>query len=81
MKYFVMLLLCFALMSSLPLLWNQFSFIEAGFPFPFLDKMYLETTAGSGLSVSFIILNLVYDLVIFALFVGTFTYIRKYIKN
>jgi len=81
MKYFVIFILSFVLVSVLPFLWNQFSFVEAGFPFTYLKKTNYEGETGGGFMISFVLLNLAYDLVIAAIFVWILSYIRPYIKN
>jgi hypothetical protein len=67
MKFFITFILCFLLMSALPILWNQFSFVEAGFPFPYLFKKSIETAEMSALSISSRPLYLLYDLLIAAI--------------
>ncbi|MGY4383473.1 hypothetical protein ACVWYN_000492 [Pedobacter sp. UYP24] len=64
MKFFPVFILSFLLLSLLPFIWNQFSFIEAGFPFPYLEKVSYVGSSGTGTRVSFIVLNLVYDLIL-----------------
>jgi hypothetical protein len=81
MKYFVIFIFAFLLVSVLPFLWNQFSFVEAGFPFTYLKKTNYEDAMGSSFMVSFVSSYLVYDLVIVGIFVWLLTYIRTYIKG
>ncbi|MEJ2902320.1 hypothetical protein WAE58_07780 [Pedobacter panaciterrae] len=81
MKYFLIGVLCFALMSALPLLWNHFSFVELGFLFPYLQKKTFEGVEGSSFMISFISLNLLYDLAIVAIFVWMLTYLKTATKN
>jgi hypothetical protein len=69
------------LISALPLLWNQFSFVEAGLPFSYMKISKLETADVSSFGVSFILRYLLYDLVIVAVFVWILTYFRKTIKK
>jgi len=54
-------------MSALPILWNQFSFVEAGFPFHYLFKKSIETAEVSATSISSRPVHLLYDLLIAAI--------------
>jgi hypothetical protein len=54
-------------MSALPILWNQFSFVEAGFPFVYLFKKNFDAADGSALIIGWRPLNLLYDQVIAAI--------------
>jgi len=79
MKFFTTFILCFLLMSALPILWNQFSFVEAGFPFRYLFKKNFETADSSALLIASRPLNLLYDLLIAAIIAGAIRFlISKY---
>jgi len=81
MKFFITFISCFMLMSALPFLWNQFSFVEAGFPFPYLHKKSFETADSSAMMISFLRVNLLYDLIITAVLAWVFVYIRTRFRN
>lgn len=69
MKYLLIFISAFVVVSFLPFLWNHFSFAEAGFPFPYMQKTLIVGLSGTGTKVSFILLNFVYDFVIVAILV------------
>jgi hypothetical protein len=54
-------------MSALPILWNEFSFVEAGFPFIYLVKKTFDAADGSALIIGWRPLHLLYDLIIAAI--------------
>ncbi len=79
MKFFFSFILCFLVMSLLPFLWNQFSFVEAGFPFPYLFRKSFDSADGSALIIGSRPLNLLYDLLIAAAIAGAIKFsISKY---
>ena len=78
MKFPGIFILCFIVMSLLPFLWNQFSFAEAGFPFPYLQKTNYEATSGTGIKISIKLLNLIYDLIAAATFAWVLGYFQRY---
>ncbi|WP_285055368.1 hypothetical protein [Pedobacter ginsengisoli] len=67
MKFFITFILCLLLMSALPILWNQFSFVEAGFPFIYLFKKTFDAADGNALIIAWRPLNLLYDVLIAAI--------------
>ena len=69
MKFFVLFILSFLLVSALPFLWNQFSFVEAGFPFPYLQRMTFEGSEFTSTTISFLRVNFAYDLILVGIFV------------
>ena len=77
MKFFITFILCFLLMSALPILWNQFSFVEAGFPFPYLFKKSIETAEVSAISISSSPVHLLYDLLIAAILAWTIRFLSS----
>ncbi|ATP55109.1 hypothetical protein CPT03_00800 [Pedobacter ginsengisoli] len=68
MKFVALFILSFALLSALPFLWNQFSFVKVGFPFTYLEKTNYESPEFTSTTISLIRENLLYDLVIVAIF-------------
>jgi hypothetical protein len=81
MKVLGLFVLCFGVLSVLPFLWNQFQFVEFGFPFVYLEVLVHESPDYVQQVYDFEILNLVYDLVIVAVAVWAFTKIRPAAKN
>jgi hypothetical protein len=69
MKFVVIFILSFILVSALPFIWNQFSFVEAGFPFPYLQRVTFEDSISTAKVISFVKLNLGYDLILVGIFV------------
>ena len=80
MKIILLFILSFVLLSALPFFWNQFSFVEAGFPFPYLQKITIENPEMSSTIVTYSGLNLLYDLVLTGIFVWAL-YQFKMINN
>jgi hypothetical protein len=78
MKQTIVFILTFAILSALPFLWHQFSFVDVGFPFAYLHRANYIGFTGTGTNVSFLILNLFYDL-LFAVMLIWVSY--KFIKN
>jgi len=78
MKFFITFILCFLVMSALPFLWNQFSFVAAGFPFPYLFKKSFETAEVSAMLISSLPLHLLYDLVITAILTWAIRFFISY---
>ena len=76
MRYFLTFILFFLLMSALPLLWNQFSFVEAGFPFWYVQKKTVELPGYMQSAYYYQPLNLLYDLIVTAIFVWLLMYLR-----
>jgi hypothetical protein len=79
MKFFITFTLCFLLMSALPILWNHFALVEAGFPFIYLVKKTFDAADGSALIIGWRPLNLLYNLLIAAIIAWAFRFlISKY---
>ncbi len=81
MKKFLVFIFCLLLISVLPLLWNQFSFNEVGFPFLYLQRTNFESGNGVGTKFSFLFVNLFLDLIITFILYWLLIYIRKYFKE
>ncbi|MEJ7560725.1 MAG: hypothetical protein WKF66_20610 [Pedobacter sp.] len=81
MKRVILFVLSFLLISALPFLWNQFSFVEAGFPFAFVKRSVIEVPGYSQSVYSYVIQYLVYDLILIAVSLWLFTKIRAAAKN
>ena len=81
MKYILMFILSFVLISALPFLWNQFSFVEAGFPFPYLHITIVDHPEMNYTVFRYVKLNLVYDLALLGIFVWIITKYRTTIKT
>ena len=76
MKLAVLFVLSFVLISAVPFLWNQFTFVEAGFPFAYAKRSVIEVPGYSQSVYSYVIPYLVYDLILVAVFLWLFTKIR-----
>lgn len=72
MKFVVLFILAFVVISLMPFLWNHFSFVEGGFPFRYLEIRNSLSSDGTFLAVIFQINNLIYDLVIVAILTVVF---------
>lgn len=81
MKVLGLFVLSFALLSALPFLWNQFQFVEFGFPFVYMQRSIYKGSDYEQQGYVFEILNVVYDLIIVAIAVWAFTKIRPAAKN
>jgi len=81
MKFFVLFILSFLLVSALPFLWNQFSFVKAGFPFPYLQRMTFENSEFTSTTISFVRVNFAYDLILVGIFVWVFYKFSATIKG
>lgn len=81
MKFFVLFILSFLLVSALPFLWNQFSFVKAGFPFPYLQRMTFENSEFTSTTISFVRVNFAYDLILVGIFVWAFYKFSAAIKG
>jgi hypothetical protein len=81
MKVLGLFVLCFGVLSVLPFLWNQFQFVEFGFPFVYMQRSIYEGSDYAQQAYIFQNLNLVYDLIIVAIAVWALTKIRPAAKN
>lgn len=81
MKFVVIFILSFILVSALPFIWNQFSFVEAGFPFPYLQSVTFEGSISTATVISFVKLNLGYDLILVGIFVWVLFKFRTIAKS
>ncbi|MBT2621875.1 hypothetical protein [Chryseobacterium sp. ISL-6] len=77
MKFVIIFILSFIMVSALPFFWNQFSFVELGFPFPFLQRMTIDDPLGTTTVVPYFKLNFVYDLVLVGICVWALNYYFK----
>ncbi len=80
MKVLLLFIFYFLLMSVLPLLWNNFSIDELGFPFQYCEKTSFESVNGTGLKASFLPINLLYNLIIISILCGVSIYLERYFK-
>lgn len=64
MRYFLLIVISFVVLSFLPFLWHQFSFVEVGFPFAYLEKKTIAGGDGNGMVIYIERLNFLYDLLI-----------------
>lgn len=81
MKFVVLFILSFLLVSALPFLWNQFSFVEVGFPFPYLQRMTIEGSEFTSTTISFQRVNFAYDLILVGIFVWVLYKFRTTLKS
>ncbi|ETZ24113.1 hypothetical protein N824_16370 [Pedobacter sp. V48] len=81
MKFVVIFILSFILVSALPFLWNEFSFVKAGFPFPYLQRMTFEDSEFTSTTISFLRVNFAYDLILAGIFVWVLYKFRTTLKS
>ncbi|MET4082031.1 hypothetical protein ABIB40_001987 [Pedobacter sp. UYP30] len=81
MKFFTLFIACFAALSLLPLFWTHFQFTELGYPFSFTQKNSMIGESGSGLTISFIPINLFYDLLVAFLVCSVIVFAKHYINK
>jgi hypothetical protein len=81
MKFVAIFILSFILASALPFLWNQFSFVNAGFPFPYLQRMTFEDSEFTSTTISFLRVNFAYDLILVGIFVWVLYKFRVTLKS
>jgi hypothetical protein len=81
MKVVALFILSFFLVSALPFIWNQFTFVQVGFPFTYMQRSVIEMPEYSQSVYSFVKLNLVYDLIVMAIAVWGFTRLRTPVRN
>jgi hypothetical protein len=81
MKIALLFVVSFVLISSLPFLWNQFSFVEAGFPFAYVRRSVVEIPGYSQSAYFYVMRYLIYDLILVAVSIWLVTKIRTVVKN
>jgi len=77
MRIFLSYLLAFAVISVLPVIWNQLTFREIGFPFTYLHHRTFVTDSGSTFILSFVRVNFFYDAALVAGGFWVFRCVRK----
>jgi hypothetical protein len=81
MKIALLFVVSFVLISALPFLWNQFSFVEAGFPFAYVKRSVIEIPGYSQSAYLYVIRYLIFDLILVAVSLWLFTKMRTAVKN
>ena len=81
MKLLLLFILSFVMLSVLPVFWNQFQLVAFGFPFVYLEVSVRKSSDYEQQGYVVEILNFVYDLLIVAVVVWTFTKIRTAATN
>ena len=77
MKLVILFVLSFVIISALPFLWNQFTFVEAGFPFPFVKISTIESEEYAQTVYLYDKLFMLYDLVLLAVVIWMISSVRK----
>jgi hypothetical protein len=81
MKVAILFVLSFVVISALPFLWNQFQFVEVGFPFVYVHRSVIESPEIVQHSYMYVTRYLLYDLILVAVSIWLFSKIRTVVGN